>query len=71
MTRRWMEALINSSDDLLRESQAILAETEQSGTVTLQQMGRQSEQLQNTQDTLQAIQAVATQSQEHFTIHES
>jgi vesicle transport through interaction with t-SNAREs 1 len=40
-----MDALIQSSDDLLRESQAILAETEQIGMSTIQQMGYQREQL--------------------------
>jgi len=57
----WWRQRHDHSDHLLRESQAIVAETEHIGTVTLQQMGRQREQLQNTQNSLQAIQAVATQ----------
>lgn len=56
-----MDALIQSSDDLLRESQSILMETEHIGTTTLQQMGRQREQLDNTNQHLQAVQAVAVQ----------
>jgi vesicle transport through interaction with t-SNAREs 1 len=40
-----MTSLIQSSDDLLRESQAILAETEQIGISTIQQMGYQREQI--------------------------
>lgn len=56
-----MEALISSSDDLLRESHSILAETEQIGTSTLHQMGRQREQLENTNQHLAAVQQVAVQ----------
>jgi vesicle transport through interaction with t-SNAREs 1 len=40
-----MESLIQSSDELLRDSQAVLAETEQIGISTIQQMGYQREQL--------------------------
>lgn len=50
-----MDHLINSSDALLRESQSILAETEQIGTSTLQQMGRQREQLENSNRQLDAV----------------
>lgn len=49
------ERLIQSSDDLLRESQAILLETEQVGNHTLIQMGQQREQLQNTNANLEAV----------------
>ena len=56
-----MDALIASSDDLLRESHSILAETEQIGTSTLHQMGRQREQLENTNQHLAAVQQVAVQ----------
>jgi vesicle transport through interaction with t-SNAREs protein 1 len=56
-----MDSLIQSSDDLLRESQNILAETEHIGTTTLQQMGRQREQLHNMNVHLEAVQAVAVQ----------
>lgn len=41
-----MEALIGSSEDMLRESLALTMETEQIGNSTLEQMGRQREQLQ-------------------------
>jgi Snare region anchored in the vesicle membrane C-terminus len=56
-----MESLIASSDDLLRESHSILADTEMIGTNTLQQMGRQREQLQNASSNLEAVQNVAMQ----------
>ena len=56
-----MESLIQSSDDLLRESQSILAETEQVGTRTLLQMGQQRDQLENTNRHLDAVQAAAVQ----------
>jgi vesicle transport through interaction with t-SNAREs 1 len=51
-----MESLIMSSEDLLRDSQAILAETEQIGTQSLLQMGRQREQLHNATSSLQTVQ---------------
>jgi len=50
-----LDSLIHSSDALLRESQSILAETEQIGTATLQQMGRQREQLENSNRQLDAV----------------
>ena len=50
-----LDSLIHSSDSLLRESQSILAETEQIGTATLQQMGRQREQLENSNRQLDAV----------------
>mmetsp|Transcript_10994 Transcript_10994/g.20933 ORF Transcript_10994/g.20933 Transcript_10994/m.20933 type:complete len:219 (-) Transcript_10994:439-1095(-) len=50
-----LDSLIHSSDALLRESQSILAETEQIGTATLQQMGRQREQLENSNRSLDAV----------------
>jgi vesicle transport through interaction with t-SNAREs protein 1 len=56
-----MDSLLQSSDDLLRESQSILAETEHIGTTTLQQMGRQREQINNANTSLEAVQAVAVQ----------
>lgn len=56
-----MESLIQSSDSLLRESQSILADTEQVGTRTLLQMGQQREQLENTNRHLDAVQAAAVQ----------
>jgi vesicle transport through interaction with t-SNAREs 1 len=54
-----LESLIASSEDLLRESHSILADTEMIGTSTLQQMGRQREQLQNATTNLEAVQNVA------------
>ena len=56
-----LDALIHSSDSLLRESQSILAETEQIGTATLQQMGRQREQLENSNQHLDAVLAATRQ----------
>jgi vesicle transport through interaction with t-SNAREs protein 1 len=56
-----MDSLLQSSDDLLRESQSILAETEHIGTTTLQQMGRQREQINNANTHLAAVQEVAVQ----------
>ncbi|KAL7578736.1 hypothetical protein ACA910_015969 [Epithemia clementina (nom. ined.)] len=52
-----LDSLIQSSDDLLRDSQAILAETEEIGTRTLHQMGRQREQIENSNQHLTALQA--------------
>lgn len=54
-----IESLIHSSDDMLRESQMLLAETEEVGTRTLHQMGRQREQLEHTRDSLHALQETA------------
>ena len=56
-----MDSLIHSSDALLRESQSILMETEQIGTATLQQMGRQREQLENSNRHLDAVRAATLQ----------
>lgn len=56
-----LDSLIHSSDALLRESQSILAETEQIGTATLQQMGRQREQLENSNRHLDAVRAATLQ----------
>lgn len=56
-----LDALIHSSDSLLRESQSILAETEQIGTSTLHQMGRQREQLENSNRNLDALRAATIQ----------
>lgn len=54
-----MDSLIQSSEDLLRESQSILIETEYIGNQTLHQMGRQRDQLQNADDSLAAVQNAA------------
>lgn len=56
-----MDSLIQSSDDLLRGSHAVLSETEEIGTSTLQQMGRQREQLENANEHVRAVQNVALQ----------
>lgn len=52
-----MEMLIQNSEDLLRQSQALCAETEETGAETLNLMGRQREQLQNARDHLTGAQA--------------
>lgn len=54
-----MDSLILSSDDLLRDSQALLAETEQISTSTLIQMGYQREQIQNSMSNVQRVQSAA------------
>lgn len=56
-----MDSLIQSSEDLLRESQAILSETEYIGTSTIHQMGRQREQLEQANRHVDAVRAVAVQ----------
>ena len=61
---RDLESLIQSSDDLLRESQSVLAETEQIGTSTLMQMGRQREQLQNASGNLDRLQTTTAQAKQ-------
>jgi chromosome segregation ATPase len=57
-----MDALIQSSDDLLRESQSILAETEYIGDQTINQMYRQREQLSSAHQSLHAVRSVMEQS---------
>lgn len=56
-----MESLIRSSDDLLRDSRAVLADTEHIGTTTLHQMGRQREQLLNAHASLDSVRNAAVQ----------
>ena len=56
-----MDSLIENSDSLLRESQSILAETEEIGTRTLQQMGRQREQMENANTNLGRLQQITVQ----------
>jgi vesicle transport through interaction with t-SNAREs protein 1 len=56
-----MESLIRSSDELLRDSRAVLADTEHVGTTTLHQLGRQREQLLNAQASLESVRHAATQ----------
>jgi vesicle transport through interaction with t-SNAREs protein 1 len=58
---RDMESLIASSDDLLRESQALCLETEQVGNSTIQQMEHQREQLENTRSNIEATREIAEQ----------
>jgi vesicle transport through interaction with t-SNAREs protein 1 len=62
-----LEALIQSSDSLLRESQSILAETEQIGTSTLHQMGRQREQIENANRSLEVVTRVALEARNILT----
>lgn len=53
--------LMQSSDDLLRDSQRILAETEYIGNNTLLQMGRQREQLESANENIRAVVNIAQQ----------
>jgi Snare region anchored in the vesicle membrane C-terminus len=53
-----LDALIQSSDELLRESQSILYETEGIGNQTIRQLVQQREQLINTHGTLHSLQTV-------------
>mmetsp|Transcript_13536 Transcript_13536/g.20601 ORF Transcript_13536/g.20601 Transcript_13536/m.20601 type:complete len:183 (+) Transcript_13536:174-722(+) len=46
------QSLIQNSEDLLRESQAVLADTEQIGMSTLTQMSTQREQMQSASDNM-------------------
>lgn len=62
-----LDSLIQSSDDLLRESQSILAETEEIGTHVLHQMGRQREQIQNSNQHLDAVRNVTIQAKNILT----
>ncbi|GKY92679.1 hypothetical protein MPSEU_000238000 [Mayamaea pseudoterrestris] len=62
-----MDSLIRSSEDLLRESHSIMYETEHIGNTTLLQMGRQREQLENTNRHLQAVRQVAEQAKNILT----
>jgi len=55
------EALIQSSEDLLRESQALCSETEQIGMSTLTQMGQQREQMQIASDNMDATLSMTMQ----------
>mmetsp|Transcript_16000 Transcript_16000/g.44863 ORF Transcript_16000/g.44863 Transcript_16000/m.44863 type:complete len:215 (+) Transcript_16000:113-757(+) len=58
---RDLESLITSSDDLLRESQALMVESETIGNSTLGQMGRQRDQLHNANSNVDATLAMAGQ----------
>lgn len=52
-----MNMIIRNSEDLLRESQALCVETEETGAETLNLMGRQREQLHNARDHLSGARA--------------
>lgn len=54
-----MESLIRNSEEMLRESQTVLADTEYIGNETILQLGRQREQLQNANRSLEGVQAAA------------
>jgi hypothetical protein len=56
-----MESLIRNSEELLRESQTICADTEHIGNQTLFQLGRQREQLQNANRSLDGVLAATRQ----------
>jgi len=55
-----MEMLIQNSEDLFRESQALCAASEQTGLETLNLMGRQREQLHNASDHLSGARVYIT-----------
>jgi len=56
-----MESLIQDSDDLLLESQALCAESEQIGSGTLNTMGMQREQLHSASDHLRGARSTVEQ----------
>eukprot|EP00980_Cylindrotheca_fusiformis_P001536 scaffold350_cov133-Cylindrotheca_fusiformis.AAC.7 len=56
-----MESLIQGSEDLLRESQALCLETEQVGGNVIQQMAGQREQLEGTRSNIDATREYAEQ----------
>ena len=56
-----MEALISSSEDLLRQSMSLMVETENIGNSTIQQMGQQREQLQNARTNIDRTREIAEQ----------
>lgn len=58
---RDMEALIGSSHDMLQESLSLAMETEQIGIVTIDQMGRQREQLQGANLNIARTREIANQ----------
>lgn len=62
-----LDALIQSSDELLRESQSILFETEGIGNQTIRQLVQQREQLINTQGTMHSLQSVMASSKQIIT----
>ncbi len=59
-----MEMLIRNSEDLLLESQALCAETEETGAETLNLMGMQREQLQNASNHLSGANAYISEAKE-------
>lgn len=62
-----MDSLIQSSEDLLRESQSVLVDTEHIGNTTLHQMGRQREQLLNANSNLETVQNAVFQAKNILT----
>jgi len=56
-----MESLIQGTEELLRDSQALCLETEQIGDGVLNQMTHQREQLQNTNSNIDATREYASQ----------
>jgi hypothetical protein len=59
-----MEMLIRNSEDLLMESQALCAETEETGAETLDLMGRQREQLHHASNHLSGAQAYVNEAKD-------
>lgn len=56
-----MDGLLSNSEDLLRDSLALCADSEETGTSTLLQMGRQREQLETTSGHIDSTRAAAEQ----------
>ena len=59
-----LEMLIRSSENLLRESHVLCAESEQTGSETLNLMGRQREQLYNASSHLVGTRAYLTEAKD-------
>lgn len=57
-----MEALIGSSESMLQESLALTMDSERIGNSTLEQMGRQRDQLQGARGNIGRIREIAEQS---------
>lgn len=56
-----MQGLLSNSEDMLRDSLALCADSEEVGTSTLLQMGRQREQLETTAGHIDATRSAAEQ----------
>lgn len=56
-----MQGLLSNSENMLRDSLALCADSEETGTSTLLQMGRQREQLETTSGHIDATRSAAEQ----------